>query len=177
MKLYIKTPARLHFGLIDLNGELGRFFGGIGLAINRPNVILEAKTSEDFFVTGKKGELVRILARKFFEKYRIKAGVNIEVKQTIPEHSGLGSGTQLSLAVATALAKLFRVKASIQELSFTMGRIKRTGVGTVVFEQGGFIVDGGKKMKNGSIISESFPPLIFRHSFPENWMFVISIPK
>jgi beta-ribofuranosylaminobenzene 5'-phosphate synthase len=177
VKVYVKTPARLHFGLIDLNGDMGRFFGGLGVAIDRPNVILEAQTSEDFSVTGEKTELVTSLAKRFLETYRINANVSIHVEQSIPEHSGLGSGTQLALAVAAALAKLFQVKASIQELSLAMGRMKRTGVGTTVFDMGGFVVDGGKRMKNGSVISESFPPLIFRQPFPEDWKFVVAVPK
>jgi beta-ribofuranosylaminobenzene 5'-phosphate synthase len=177
VKVYVKTPARLHFGLIDMNGDLGRFFGGLGVAIDRPNVILEAQTSEEFSVTGKKAKLVTSLAERFLETYCINAGVSIHVEQSIPEHAGLGSGTQLALAVAAALAKLFHVTASIQELSLAMGRIKRTGVGTAVFDQGGFVVDGGKKMKNDSIISKSFPPLIFRQPFPEDWKFVVAIPE
>jgi beta-ribofuranosylaminobenzene 5'-phosphate synthase len=176
VKVYVKTPARLHFGLIDLNGGMGRFFGGLGVAIDRPNVVLEAQTSEGFSVTGEKAELVMSLAERFLETYHINADVSIHVEQSIPEHSGLGSGTQLALAVAAALAKLFQVKASIQELSLAMGRMKRTGVGTTVFDQGGFVVDGGKKMANDSIISESFSPLIFRHPFPEEWKFVVAVP-
>lgn len=176
MKVYVKTPARLHFGLIDMNGDMGRFFGGLGVAIDRPNVILQIQTSEGFSVTGEKTELATSLAKRFLETYHINADVSIHVEQSIPEHAGLGSGTQLALAVAASLAKLFQVKASIQELSLTMGRMKRTGVGTAVFDQGGFVVDGGKKMKNGSIISESFPPLIFRQPFPEDWKFVVAIP-
>lgn len=177
MKVYVKTPARLHFGLIDMNGDMGRFFGGLGVAIDRPNVILEAQTSEGFSVTGEKTELVTSLAKRFLETYHINTDVSIHVKQSIPEHTGLGSGTQLALAVAAALAKLFQVKASIQELSLAMGRMKRTGVGTAVFDQGGFVVDGGKRMKGGVIVPESFPPLIFRHSFPEDWKFVVAVPN
>ncbi|HDQ05228.1 MAG TPA: kinase [Candidatus Bathyarchaeota archaeon] len=176
MKVYVKTPARLHFGLIDMNGDMGRFFGGLGVAIDRPNVILQAQTSEGFSVTGEKAELATSLAKRFLETYHINAGVSIHVEQSIPEHAGLGSGTQLALAVASALAKLFQVKATIQELSLAMGRVKRTGVGTAVFGQGGFVVDGGKKMKKGSVISESFPPLIFSQPFPEDWKFVVAVP-
>ena len=33
----IRTPARLHFSLIDLSGELGRIDGGIGVALAKPN--------------------------------------------------------------------------------------------------------------------------------------------
>jgi len=177
VKVYVKTPARLHFGLIDMNGDMERFFGGLGVAIDRPNVILEAQHSESFSVTGEKAEQVTSLAKRFLETYHINSNVSIHVEQTIPEHSGLGSGTQLALAVAAALAKLFHVTAPIQELSFVMGRMKRTGVGTAVFEQGGFVVDGGKRMKGGVIVPKSFPPLIFRQPFPEEWKFVVAVPN
>ena len=47
MKVYVKTPARLHLGLIDLNGDLGRLFGGIGVAIDYPNVTLKTEISRE----------------------------------------------------------------------------------------------------------------------------------
>jgi len=134
VKVYVKTPARLHLGLIDLNGNLGRIFGGLGVGINRPNVILEAQQFETLAVTGEEIGQVKSLAKRFFDAYNIKAKANIHVKQAIPEHVGLGSGTQLALAVATALAKLFNVKASAQELALAMGRARRSGIGTAVFQ-------------------------------------------
>jgi beta-ribofuranosylaminobenzene 5'-phosphate synthase len=172
VKVYVKTPARLHLGLIDLNGNLGRFFGGLGVGIDRPNVILEAQRSERLAVAGEKTELVKALAKRFLETYNIKANATINVKQVIPEHAGLGSGTQLALAVATALAKLFGVKASVQELAEAMGRGQRTSVGTTIFEQGGFVVDGGK-----STSKNSFPATIFRQPFPQDWGFVVAVPN
>jgi len=168
VKVYVKTPARLHFGLIDLNGELGRFFGGLGVAVDYPNVILETEQSETFSVTGENSERAATFAKQFLETYNIDSNVNIHVKQAIPEHTGLGSGTQLALAVAFSLSKLFNLNVPLQELSLAMGRMKRTAVGTTVFEQGGFVVDGGKRTKNGDVIPESFPPLIFRKRFSEN---------
>jgi beta-ribofuranosylaminobenzene 5'-phosphate synthase len=176
VKVYVKTPARLHLGLIDLNGDLGRIFGGLGVGISRPNVILEAQQSERFTVKGEKAEAVKALAKRFFEDYHIQPNVSLFVKQTIPEHVGLGSGTQLALAVAVALAKLSNVKASTQELAIVMGRGQRTGVGTAIFQHGGLVVDGGKIMKNGSSLLK-FPPLILRKPFPEHWHFVVVIPN
>ena len=108
MKVYVKTPARLHLGLIDLNGDLGRVFGGLGVGIDRPNVVVKAERSENFSVAGEKIELAKTFARRFFGTYNIEAEASINVKQVIPEHEGLGSGTQLALAIATALARLFR---------------------------------------------------------------------
>jgi beta-ribofuranosylaminobenzene 5'-phosphate synthase len=172
VKVYVKTPSRLHLGLIDLNGDLGRLFGGIGVGIDRPSVVLEAQRSERLAVTGEKNERVKALAKRFFKAYNIKANANINVKQAIPEHAGLGSGTQLALAVATALSKLFNVNASVQELAKTMGRGQRTSVGTTIFEQGGFVVDGGK-----SINKNCFPATILRQQFPHDWVFVVAIPN
>ena len=176
MKVYVKTPARLHFGLIDLNGDMGRFFGGLGVAVDYPNVVLETEKSETFSVTGENSERSAFFAEQFLEKFHIDSKVKIHVKQTIPEHTGLGSGTQLALAVGSSLSKLFNVNASVQDLSLSMGRMKRTAVGTAVFEHGGFVVDGGKRTKNGAVIPESFPPIIFHQSFPKDWKFVVAVP-
>ena len=34
----VSSPSRLHFTLIDLNGELGRVDAGIGVALNEPSL-------------------------------------------------------------------------------------------------------------------------------------------
>jgi beta-ribofuranosylaminobenzene 5'-phosphate synthase len=174
VKVYVKTPARLHLGLIDLNGDLGRMFGGLGVGIDHPNVIIEAQQSERLSITGKETEVATILAKRFFSAYPVQANVHINITEAIPAHVGLGSGTQLSLAVATALAKLFDVNVSIQELAVAMGRACRTGVGTAIFEKGGFVVDGGK---NIGTLSGRFPPLIYRQPFPKEWRFIVAVPN
>jgi len=180
LKVYVKAPARLHLGLIDLGGELGRIFGGLGVAINRPNVILEVQPSQSLIVEGEKSDSVKILVKRFLKKYHIEPKVTVNVKQTIPEHVGLGSGTQLALAVATSLAKLFHIKASIRDLAFAMERGHVSGVGTAVFEKGGFVVEGGLKTQKDKPrlpAPENFPPVIFHQPFPHDWLFVIVIPN
>ena len=173
MKVYVKTPARLHLGLIDLNGDLGRMFGGLGVGIDHPNVIVEAEKSDGLSIEGKETNLVADMANRFFTAYNLPPKVHITVKKAIPAHIGLGSGTQLSLAVAVALARLYNVQASIQELAVVMGRARRTGVGTAIFEKGGFVVDGGKSTADNA----PFPTLIYRHPFPAEWRFVVAIPN
>lgn len=172
MKVQVKTPARLHLGLIDMNGDLGRMFGGLGVGIDHPNVIVEAQNAENFSVTGQEAELATILTKRFFSAYPVQPKVHINIVEAIPAHIGLGSGTQFSLAIATALARLFDVKASIPELAVTMGRARRTSVGTSIFERGGFVVDGGKNLNNAK-----FPPLIYRQPFPREWRFIVAVPN
>ena len=174
VKVYVKTPARLHLGLIDLNGDLGRIFGGLGVAIDHPNVVLETQKSQALTVSGEKTELTRDLAARFLKAYKIKENVAIDVKQVIPEHVGLGSGTQLALAVATAISRLFDVEASPYELAVVMGRTAQSGVGTGVFAQGGLVVEAGKNTQNPN---HKTIPIIFRQPFPDEWRFVVAIPN
>jgi beta-RFAP synthase len=162
--------------LVDLNGNLGRIFGGIGVGIDHPNVIVEAQASNELIITGEENQLVQTLTKRFFDTYKTKTTVSINVKKSISSHVGLGSGTQLSLAIATALSRVLGVNAATQELALIMGRAQRTGVGTAIFQKGGLVVDGGKINNNG-VIAKSFPPLIFRQEFPKDWHFVVVVPN
>jgi beta-RFAP synthase len=173
MKVYVKTPARLHLGLIDLNGDLGRMFGGLGVAINQPNIIIQAKKASSLTITGEETKLATTLVNQFFKTYPAKPDVHLHIEKTIPSHTGLGSGTQFALAIATALAKLTGINASTSELALAMGRAQRTGVGTAVFQNGGFVVDGGKKFAS----NVGVPPLIYQQPFPKDWRFIVALPN
>ena len=108
MKVYVRAPARLHLGILDLGGDLGRLFGGMGVAINFPNVVLEAEKSHRLTVKGERSELVKAWVEVFLRRHGLPLEVAVNVVRVIPQHVGLGSGTQLALATAAALAKLFR---------------------------------------------------------------------
>jgi beta-ribofuranosylaminobenzene 5'-phosphate synthase len=155
-----------------MNGDLGRMFGGLGVGIDHPNVIVEAQTSDGFTIKGQEVETANSIAQKFFSTYNLQPKASINVIKTIPPHVGLGSGTQLSIAIGVALAKLFNIKSTVPELAVAMGRAKRTAVGTTIFQAGGFVVDGGKNQK-----TQRFPPLIYRQPFPTEWRFIVAIPK
>jgi beta-ribofuranosylaminobenzene 5'-phosphate synthase len=187
MKVYVKSPSRLHFTLIDLNGELGRIDGGVGVALNFPNVILEASKANTIIVEGLKPDKVKRLAEKFVKTINIKEGFKINVKKVIPSHVGLGSSTQLSLSIASALAKLFNIKVDVKRLAEIMGRGGTSGIGIAAFQYGGFIVDGGHPFKKGKKGKKAFlpsraskaspPPIIVKYDFPLDWLFVIAIPN
>jgi beta-ribofuranosylaminobenzene 5'-phosphate synthase len=174
MKVYVKTPARLHLGLIDLNGDLGRLFGGLGVAIDRPNVTLETEISTKLTVTGEGAELTKKFSKQFLDANKIDGKVAINVEQIIPAHVGLGSGTQLALAVATSISKLFGVEGSAPEFAVMMGRTAQSGIGTAVFAEGGLVVDAGKNILDPS---KKMIPLICRIPFPDEWRFVVAIPN
>ena len=179
MRVYIKAPARLHLGILDLGGDLGRLFGGIGVAIDRPFVVVEAENSPQLTIQGEREEAVTDWIKVLSKKYNVAPTVALKVRSSIPQHVGLGSGTQLALATATAAAKLLGIEASVQELALTLGRGAVSGIGTTLFENGGFVVEAGvRSKKNKPIPSEdNSPQPIFQKPFPDDWHFAVAIPQ
>src|SRR4051812_2005848 len=93
--------------MLDLGGALGRKFGGIGAAAPAPTLLVSASRAETWEVTGEDAERAEEFARRIFDHHRLEGGLRLHVHRTLPPHSGLGSGTQLALASARALADLY----------------------------------------------------------------------
>ena len=94
----------------------------------------------------------------------------IHVQSSIPQHAGFGAGTQLSLAVAKAVAILADRDLSVLELAQVTGRGLRSSLGIHGFERGGLLVDGGKlsKTKIGGLAA--------RLDFPVEWPVLLVTP-
>jgi beta-ribofuranosylaminobenzene 5'-phosphate synthase len=172
MTVMVKTPARLHLGILDLNGDLGRHFGSIGIAIQRPRMTVEAARAAAWQVEGSEQERVWGVIEQLRKHYSLPGEAHIRVRESIPSHVGLGSGTQLALAIGVALARLYELQIPLREMARHLGRGIRSGIGVAAFQGGGFVVDGGVAVERGDI-----PPLLFRHPFPEGWFFVVVIPE
>jgi len=191
----LKSPSRIHIGLIDLNGSIGRVDGGLGIALDYPNFHIEGKESSEIEIEiGCKGiqedTLKSIRDRLYQVSRRVldyigEEGIYIKVRDTIPLHSGLGSGTQMALSTGMLISKVYNKELDIKTLASITGRGGTSGIGVYAFERGGFIVDGGHtfgKGKDKKIFAPSsasknvrVPPLIFRHDF--KWDIVLTIPK
>ena len=109
--VFVEAPARLHFGVLDLRGALGRWFGGIGAAAPAPTLLVSAVDAEALEVEGDDAERASSFAAQVIQHYRLTRGARIRVHRALPTHVGLGSGTQLALAVARALTELHGVEA------------------------------------------------------------------
>src|SRR6476661_9506204 len=140
----IEAPARLHFGMLDLRGSLGRRFGGIGAGIFSPSLQLEAKRAESLECEGPDADRAAAFAQRYFASQGLREAVRIRIHRGIPSHAGLGSGTQLALAVARAIAELYDLPREISALAVAMGRARRSAIGTWLFDGGGFVVEGGR---------------------------------
>jgi len=176
MRITVKTGCRLHLGFLDLTGDLGRIYGSIGVSLENPGTVVTVEESRGLVVEHSNNSEKTILdaVTRFSRHYRLKPAMRIRLVDGIPKHSGLGSGTQLSLAVATALARIFDIDASVRDISVIVERGRRSGVGVACFETGGFIVDCGRRNAGKAV---GPPPVIFRRDFPDDWCFVIVIPE
>ena len=180
MKLIIKTPSRLHMGLIDLRADLGRAFGSIGVGIQSPNVILTAEKSDSLIVEGPQAERFRSFAERFMQSINTKVNCKIKVEKTIPMHVGLGSGTQSALAVASLISRINNLNISVEEAAVLTGRASISSIGIGVFKHGGFIVDAGHKVEiweRSKKERKSIAPIVFRHPFPKDWLFVVVLTE
>jgi len=169
--VFVEAPARLHLGVLDLRGDLGRRFGGLGAAIPEPSLLLEAVPAAGVEADGPDAERAAEFARRFLEYHGRPGGVRLRVHRAIPAHAGLGSGTQLGLAVGRALAELYDLPRDPAALARAVNRGRRSGVGTWVFAQGGFVLEGGRREG-----AEGIAPLLARYPLPPAWRYVVAIP-
>ncbi len=175
MQIKVETVSRIHFGVIDYIASTDRFKGSLGVALEWPNTVLTVNKNRHLLVENGNQKKILGLVKKFSKRYQIEPKGIIKVEESIPEHSGLGSGTQLALAISKALATIYDIDADVRELSSIMGRGKRSLLGTACFETGGFIIDSCPEKLLTDEIKQP-PRAIFRREFPVNWGFIIVIP-
>lgn len=178
-KVFIKSTARLHMGFFDLHGGLGRKFGSIGLSLAAPGIELSAKFSDKLHVTGAASAIDKVstIAQQLITKLNINGSVSLDIKQYIPEHAGLGSGTQSALAVGTVISQLYNLDLSTAQIAELTGRGGRSGIGIAAFDHGGLLIDGGRasglSASPSPLTSSKVPPLLARYDFPEDWRILL----
>jgi beta-ribofuranosylaminobenzene 5'-phosphate synthase len=170
--VFVEAAARLHFGVLDLRGSLGRWFGGLGAAAPEPTLLLSARLDQSLGVEGEDADRAEKFARAFLAHHDVQAGARISIHRALPPHAGLGSGTQLALAVARAIAELHGLPTAAAALAGAVGRAQRSAVGTWTFDGGGLVVEGGRRDDTDGV-----GPLIARIAFPPSWRCIVAVPR
>lgn len=160
----VVAHARLHLGFLDLHGGLGRRFGSIGVTLEEPRTALTVRSARSFAVNGPSSERARQIALRLMDGLGLAGPFEILLEEAIPRHAGLGSGTQLALALGAAMARCSGVSADARRIARTARRGARSGIGIGAFESGGVIVDGGRAEDE-----DDPPPIVSRLEFPEGW--------
>lgn len=188
MPIRVRAASRLHFGLLNLgsadrSGTLEglpiiRQFGGTGLMVQEPGLEVVVDRADSWSAHGPLSERALGFAKHFARALpHTQADVPplgpyaIEVGRAAPEHRGLGTGTQLALAVARAITVVDQLNLDVGTLAALVGRGARSGLGVHGFAQGGLLVDGGKGP------ATTIAPVIARWDFPMAWRVVLILPE
>jgi len=174
----VSTGARLHVGFCNLSLAHERLYGSLGLALDEPRVEVTADPAETVVC---EHDAAREFAAAAVDELGVD-GAEVTVEAELPRHAGLGSGTQLALAVLAAVARVHDRDPAVRARAPALGRGGRSGVGVATFESGGFVLDGGhpttrfttERPERGSW---DVPPTVARHDVPADWRFVLVIPE
>lgn len=161
------APARLHLGFLDLDGDLGRRFGSLGLALDGIGTRLTLARARAPRVEPAPAKRAAHILASLGQRFQTLGPLDLTLHETIPEHVGLGSGTQLGLAIAAGVAALAGQPASARALAPLVERGARSGIGVGAFETGGFLVDGGRGA------GDAPAPIVARLEFPSAWRLVL----
>lgn len=158
----VTTTARLHFGFLDPSGRGTRPFGSFGLSLDRPRTRLTLKRAHAFKASGPERERAERYLKSIAASCGVAEAYELHIEEAIPPHAGLGSGTQLALAVGSAFAAVESLRLDPQEIAARLGRGARSGIGIATFASGGAVLDGGP-------CAGTLPQLISRVPFPPAW--------
>ena len=170
-KVSVIAPARLHMGFIDLSGSLDRHFGSIGVALNEHATRLSITRAEQRTIIGPSAKRADKCLTLMCQALNVSDKLSIIIEAAIPEHVGLGSGTQMSLAIGSALNVFYNLGLTVRDIAALMDRGLRSGIGIGVFEQGGLVVDGGRGKKTIT------PPVLVHLDIPETWRFILVLDQ
>lgn len=165
----ITTGARLHFGLLDTVSP----FGGVGLMIDRPETELIVTRVTRFECDS----AILYRARPIAQRISKLVGLDdlppcrIELKQQAESHCGLGSGTQLSLAVAEAMCLAIGTTVAPRVLATELAmRAARSAVGSHGYFGGGLILESGGNDDPWNSTEGQIP-------IPQQWCVVVLRPS
>lgn len=195
----VRTPGRLHLGMLSFGRDDVRSFGGVGIMIERPAVHIRVAKAAAVTARGLLSDRAAAAAEACMRYWGMppSQGCAIEVLSVPREHVGLGCGTQLSLAVAAAIRELHRgtspeertnanelvmlETSDVFELARAVGRGRRSCIGVHGFVRGGLIFEAGRflpgKVGADGGAAEEFSPLISRIRLPSTWRCVVVMQK
>ncbi len=173
----VQAPGRLHLGFLDPAATLGRRFGSLGLVVEdwHTRVELSAATgpTDELSAATPEAQAEGERAMAHLQAMKLRTGqpapLRLQLAHTLPAHAGLGSGTQLALAVGRAFARWHGLQLSSATLAHGLGRGLRSGIGIAGFDQGGLLLDGGPSPDGAPA------PILSRLAVPAAWRVLMAM--
>jgi beta-ribofuranosylaminobenzene 5'-phosphate synthase len=176
--LLIQTGSRIHLGFFNIISDYTAY-GSVGVSLDKPSYKILADIHDSILVENDKDGRVFSACQQVVRLLNIK-GLKVKILEEIPAHVGFGSMTQLKLALGVSAVKLYKLNFYVRDLAGLMGLGIASGIGIASFENGGFIIDAGRLLKNKNIPpvinSNDTPKVISRIKLPKSWRFILVTP-
>jgi beta-ribofuranosylaminobenzene 5'-phosphate synthase len=174
----VETGARLHAGFQNLALAHDRLYGGVGVALAEPRIVVSAEAASTVVCDD---EAVEPFVADAVDALGVD-GAAVTVEERFERHAGFGSGTQLALSTLIAVTRAHDKYADARTYAPRLGRGGRSGVGVATFENGGFVVDAGHPTERFTSRppeegSWSVPQPIVQRDVPSDWRFVLVTPE
>lgn len=163
----VQAPGRLHVGFLDLGGSLGRKFGGLGLSLDAPFTAVTLRHGRTGPARGPDAARADAILTTIATALDLSDDVALDIEAALPAHAGLGSGTQLGLAIGVGLARLHGRDLAPRIVAELLGRGQRSSIGLGAFETGGVILDGGRGERDLA------PPIVSRIAISPDWRILL----
>lgn len=179
----VECGYRIHINSIDMNGFSGRGCGGLGLTLKDPKleVCVSINNGNNHQIEASYKNKIESFLNKINNVYNFNNYYKVSVKSEAAEHIGLGSETQMIFALASAVLKLHRKRADVDDIALKLQLAGVSGIGYGAYKFGNFIVDSGYLMGENKkdFVSHSLipPKIIFNNNIPNNWKILLVTPK
>ena len=77
VKVSVSTGCRLHLGFTNLSDDVGRCYGSLGVALDRPSTTVVVEECSDAAVVGDDPEQIRSCLRRFCDHYQVDPHVSV----------------------------------------------------------------------------------------------------
>jgi len=174
-----------------MNEKGYRMNGGIGFAINDPQLVLSISTSESFQLidtrcTQLSKNQYKTLSQnieKVRSQYLFKDNISVQISGETKSHYGFGSETLIRLSCLEALFILNDCKYDPKLLIRLSGRGGTSGIGIHTYFKGGMILDIGRKYEVKSFNPSNYAegrnkvPLLLKRTPMPKWNIGLCIPS
>ncbi len=171
-RVSVWTGARIHLGFYGLctHGDLR--LGGVGLSVDGVGYKITVEVSNTVTVEGCQADRALGYVSKAARAFGIE-GLRVKLHECIPPHVGLGSTTQLILALYASAAILagYSVEEAAIEAVKRSRRESFSGVGKGAFVYGGLVIDTGVRRGTAGALPAAYARV------PEHWRVIAILPK
>lgn len=141
--------------------------------VDVPGLQLRIEPAANFSAEGPiSGRVAEFVSRwTKFQRLAKPPKCKVIVRKAPRQHVGLGVGTQLGMSVAAGLYRFAgETSPSPQELALSVGRGRRSAIGTYGFAMGGLVAE------RGCLERDPVAPLDCQLDLPSSWKVVLTCP-